>query len=668
MDTHAHSPTTIVVALAGQPNVGKSTVFNMLTGLNQHVGNWPGKTIEQKEGVFIHNAKEVRLIDLPGTYSLTSNSEEERIARDFIIRERPDIIVAIVNAAALERNLYLVAELLALPGLLIVGLNMIDVAQQRGILVEPHVLEAAMGVTVVPLVASSNRGVAELIEAATRLTDTPNTFLPNRPVIGTEHRAVLEALCSLITGQTPSQYPEDWVALKLLEGDAEITAMMRERAQHIWPDIERILAQHEDAYIDIASARYEWIERMVRAAIVKPKAGAVSLTDHVDHVATHPLWGLAVLVTMLGLVFWLTYVIAMPIVGWLDSAVVGAVVPYLRIVLAPAPIWFSGLLLDGVIAGAGTVMTFLPILVIFFAVLGVLEDTGYMTRAAYVADRYMHWMGLHGRSFLPLFLGFGCNVPAVIGARIVEDKRGRLLTILLAPLVPCAGRMAVIAFLAPAFFGASAVWVTWALVAANLFVLAITGIVLNRVVFRSLQSAFIMEMPIYHLPNVRTIGLYVWNNTVAFVRKAGTIILIASVVVWALSRLPDGDIDHSVLAGLGRWLVPAGQLMGLNDWRLIVVLLSSLVAKENTIAALGILFSTNTASTGLAASVAAALTPAAELAFMVVLMLFMPCVATMAVIRQETGAWKWTVFSSGLLLLISLITGVFVYQAAQLIR
>jgi len=651
------------IALAGQPNVGKSTVFNMLTGLNQHVGNWPGKTVEQKTGLYTHDGQVIRLVDLPGTYSLTANSEEERIARDFLLRERPDVVVVIVNAAALERNLYLVAELLSMPVRVVVGLNMTDVAEQEGILVETHVLQAALGAPVVPLVASRNQGVSELIDAALRLIKNPDDFAPNRPEIRPKHRPVLAEIRSLLGGKI-TLYPEDWTAIKLLEGDTEITEMVRQSAQEAWERIHTLLKQHEDAYLDVAGGRYEWVGRMVRAAVEKPKAGAISLTDRLDKIATHPFWGLALLLGIFGLVFWLTYTAAMPVVNWLDTQVISSIAESVRQVLAPAPAWLTSLLVDGLIGGAGTVLTFVPILIVFFAVLGLLEDVGYLARSAYVMDRFMHWMGLHGRSFLPMCIGFGCNVPGVMCARIVEERRARLLTILLMPLVPCSARMAVIAFLAPAFFGKNAALVSWGLVAGNTLLLLLVGMAINRGVFRGARSAFIMEMPLYHLPNARTIGLYIWYKTGAFIKKAGGIILLASAIVWLLAYLPGGEIEGSLLARFGRWLEPAGQWLGLGDWRLIVALLSSFVAKENTIATLGVLYGSE-ANLGLAEQVARTLTPAAALAFLVVQMTFIPCAATVAVIKQETASWKWTAFSVGLLLVISFGAAVIIYQLAR---
>jgi ferrous iron transport protein B len=506
------------------------------------------------------------------------------------------------------------------------------------------------------------------VDAAVEVAVGGSTLEPNRPAIRPEHEPVLAEVRALIAGCVPQPYPEDWAALKLLEGDKEITALVmpalpdEERAA-----LEALLLKHEDAYLDIAGGRYEWISRMVRAAVTHPKAGAITRTERLDRVATHPVWGLALLLAMFGAVFWLTYTVATPVADWLSVNVLGRLDAGAQSLLAGGPPWLVGLVSGGLISGAGTVLTFLPILVIFFAVLGILEDVGYLSRGAYVMDRFMHLMGLHGKSFLPLFLGFGCNVPAVLGSRIIEDKRARQLTVLLAPLVPCTARLAVIAFLAPAFFGSRAALASWTLVALNLLVLAVAGIAVNRLAFRGEQSAFIMELPLYHMPNARTVGLYVKNNTVAFIRKAGTLILLASAVVWLLSNLPGDSVDESALAYFGRSLEPVGGLMGMDDWRMIVALITSFFAKENTIATLGILYGADPGSTALADQVALTLIPTARWAFLAVAMLFIPCLATVATIRQETGSWRWTAASILLLLAVSLGVGVVVYQVGSVI-
>jgi ferrous iron transport protein B len=656
----------VLVALAGQPNVGKSTVFNLLTGLNQHVGNWPGKTVERKEGSFEHNEIEYRLVDLPGTYSLTANSAEEIVAREFIIRERPDVVVAVVDAAMLERSLYLAAELLPLPAPVVLALNMIDVAAQEGMQIEPEVLEAALGVPVVPMVATRNVGVREVLDVVDGLVRGEIEYNPKPPHIRADHQEVLDAIEVLIEGCVPAPYPQGWVALKLLEGDVEITEMMKgclTEAQ--WDGVYDILLAHDDALVAVAGGRYEWIGRMIRAAVTRPKTGQIGMTERIDRWATHPVWGLIILAAILGITFWLTYTIGTPLQDLLDTYVVGGLADLASAALADAPTWLSGLVVDGAIGGVGAVLTFLPILVIFFAVMGTLEDMGYMARAAYVMDGFMHLMGLHGKSFLPLFIGFGCNVPAVLGSRVIESRRARLLTILLAPLIPCSARMAILAFLAPAFFGSAATFVSWGLILLALLVLALSGIVINKVLFRNQRAAFIMELPLYHLPNWRTIRILIWQRSVSFVKKAGSLILVVSVVIWALSVLPHGTIETSYLASIGRFFEPVGRLAGL-DWQLLVALLTSFIAKENAVAVLGVIFATGEGA-GLTNTLAMTYSPATGLAFLVVQMLFVPCVATVAVIRQETQSWRWTFFNLLFLLVVSWTAGVGVYWLARLV-
>jgi len=659
------SEKTYTVALAGQPNVGKSTLFNLLTGMNQHVGNWPGKTIKQKVGTFTYNDTAYRLVDLPGTYSLTANSPEEIIARDFILSERPDVVVVLLDAATLERNLYLVAELLPLPSPVIVALNMMDVAEQEGFKIEPEVLEAALGVKVVPMIATRNVGTSELVTAIDEMARGAAEYEPKRPEVRGDHQQILEEIEVLIAGHVPEPYPPDWAALKLLEGDKEITHLMQGRmGEGRWEPVHEVLRAHDDALVAVAGGRYEWIGRMVRAAVIRPVTGEISRTERIDRWTTHPFWGLLILAGILGMAFWLTFSIGAPLQDWMDSAVIGRLSRTMSSLLASGPQWLQGLVIDGALGGVGTVLTFLPILLIFFAILGLLEDTGYMARAAYVMDRFMHLMGLHGKSFLPLFLGFGCSVPAVMGARVIESRRARLLTIMLAPLIPCAARMTVVAFLAPAFFGRSAALVSWGLVMLNLAVLAVAGVVLNRTVFKGDRVGFIMELPLYHAPNWRTIGLTVWQHGVAFLKKAGSIIFVISILVWALSVLPSGDLESSILARTGRFLEPVGRWMGF-DWRLIVALLAGFVAKENSIATLGVLFSAGEGA-GLAELMSGSYALPVGLAFLVVQMLFIPCVASIAVIRQETASWRWALFNVALLLGISLFMGTVVYQVVRL--
>ena len=652
-----------LIALAGQPNVGKSTLFNMLTGLNQHVGNWPGKTVERREGSFVFEGRQYGIVDLPGTYSLTANSPEELIAREFILREYPDVVVAVVNAANLERSLYLLAELVALHIPVVVAMNMMDVAGQEGIHIEPGVLEAALGVPVLPMTATRASSSKNLLKVIDEILDGRRTVQARVPEIRSDHKSALDEILGSISGYVPQPYPQDWVALKLLEGDAEIARTMQlALPEENLASVEAILRQHDDAFLAVASGRYEWIGRMVRAAVVQPKMGQVSWTQNIDRWAAHPIWGLAVLAGILGVVFWLTFSIGAPVQGWLATHVVGTLSGLASGWLGGAPFWLKGMVVDGVLGGVGAVITFLPIMVIFFATFGLLEDTGYMARAAYVMDNLMHLMGLHGKSFLPLFLGFGCNVPAIMGTRVIDSRPARWLTILIAPLVPCTARMAVVAFLAPAFFGRNALIVTWGLVLLSLVTLVLSGGLLNKVIFKGQRSAFIMEMPLYHMPNARTIGLLIWQRSLSFIKKAGTNILGMAIVIWALSVLPNGNMSDSYLVQFGKWIEPVGRLMGF-DWRLTVALITSFPAKENAIATLGVIFGSNPQA-GLAQMLTSTFSLASALSFLVTTMLFIPCMATVAAIHQETDSWGWTLLDIALFLVLSLAGGAGIYHLA----
>ena len=628
-----------VVALVGLPNVGKSTVFNLLTGLSQHVGNWPGKTIEQKTGVLHHDGLTIQLVDLPGTYSLTANSVEEQITRDYLVKEKPDLVVAVLNAASMERSLYLVAELIELAPRLVIALNMTDVARQQGTKVDAKALEAALNIPVVPMVASKNQGVKDLVEVIEQEYSQPTVSRVVRHIeSGSETEGDISHIAQLLTDEDTAPYPRHWAATKLLEGDDQINKLLRERvSERRWAEIDTFLRDKEAAAIAIAGLRFDWVKKVLSTAQQKPPIGQVSLTEKLDRAATHPIMGLAILLAIMGLVFLVVYGIGVPVQHFLQVSVIERVQGLVFDQMPFLPNWLQSLLGDGIVGGVGMVLTFVPILFLFFLAWGFLEDVGYTARVAFVTDRYMHSIGLHGKSSLPLLLGFGCNVPAVMGTRIIESRRARLLTILLAPLIPCTGRMAVIVVIAAAVFGGRAILVSLGVMAFSLLVLAILGLIMNRFVLGGKRAALMMELPLYHSPNPRTIGLGSWQRTVAFIKRAGTVILIVSILIWLLSYFPGGSIDRSFLADIGRWLEPVGRLMGLN-WQVMVALLTSFVAKENTIATLGVLLGQEKA--GLSEALRGMLTPAAAIAFLVAQVLFIPCAATAACIRQETGSWR----------------------------
>ncbi len=656
---------TVVVALAGAPNVGKSTVFNLLTGLSQHVGNWPGKTVEQKTGTARYNGLTLQLVDLPGTYSLTANSLEEQITRDYLVTEKPDVVVALLNAASLDRHLYLVTELMELTPRLIVALNMVDVARQEGMNIDVKALESALHMPVVPMVASKNRGLKELVEViAQKCTQAVDSPAVGHVEYGSKISGDIAHIEGLLTDADTSPYPRHWAAMKVLEGDSQINKLLHDRlSQDRQAELDSFLSNKESAAITLAGLRFDWVKNVLSSAQDRPAIGRVSVTEKIDHAATHPIWGLVVLAAVMILVFLVVYGIGVPVQHFLQVSLIERAQTLVFDHMHFMPGWLQSFLGNGLLGGVGTVLTFLPILFLFFVSWGFLEDVGYTARVAFVTDRFMHMLGLHGKSSLPLLLGFGCNVPAVMGTRIIESKRARLLTVLLAPLIPCAGRMAVIGVIAAAIFGGQAILVTAGIIAFSLVVLVISGLLMNRFIFQGERAVLMMELPLYHEPNPRTIGLVSWQRTIAFIKRAGTIILVVSIIIWLLSYFPSSNIEGSVLGHIGKGLEPVGKLMGLN-WQLMVALLTSFVAKENTIATLGVLLGRE--SVGLTQALRGMLTPGAAIAFLVAQVLFVPCVATMSAIRQETGGWRWVAFSIGLQIILSLSLAIVVFQIARL--
>ncbi len=653
----------ISVALVGQPNVGKSTIFNILTGLSQHVGNWPGKTVEKKEGV--HRAHDIliRIVDLPGTYSLTSFSEEERVTRDFIIQEKPDLVVLVLNAAALERSLYLLSEVLLLGRPVIVAINMLDVASNQGTQIDAKSLQDSLGLPVIPMIAKRNSGIKELVDQITALASCEQTLQPELPEVSADHLEIYQNILETIRPRIQDPYTPEWVAVKLMEGDPEASAMVEKLVQPAgWDAIQKMLSKHEDALHAVVNGRYDWIEKMTRASVSRFKMGQVVLTDRIDHILTRPVFGIPILLAVMALVFFLTYSVGVPLQNWLNDGIQN-IARFLEPAWSAWPVWIQGLLQNGVIGGVGSVLSFLPILLIFFAIMAFLEDVGYMARAAFVMDRIMHLVGLHGKSFIPMCLGFGCNVPAVMGARIIETRKARMITLLLIPFVPCTARLAVLTLVSAAIFGANAVYVSWAILALNIAVLGLVGMFVNKTLWKQ-DAPFIMELPIYHQPDIRTILMVIWSRLLAFVRKAGTVILAVSIIIWVISYFPTGEVEKSWLSSLGRLLEPLGVPLGL-DWKMITALLTGLVAKETVVATLGVLYSVG--DQGLAAVLPTIMNPASAAAFLVVMMLCIPCVATIAVLKREMNSSKWFYSTIIMTLVISYLGGVAAYQLVSLL-
>ncbi|PKN82574.1 MAG: hypothetical protein CVU51_13300 [Deltaproteobacteria bacterium HGW-Deltaproteobacteria-1] len=631
----------ITVALVGQPNVGKSTIFNILTGLSQHVGNWPGKTVEKKEGEHRSDHLLIRIVDLPGTYSLTAFSEEERVARDFLIQEKPDLVILVLNASALERSLYLLSEVLLLNRPVIAAVNMLDVASGQGIQINTTTLQEKLGIPVVPMIAKRNSGIRDLVEQISAFAADGAKLQPSQPEVSTDHLRIYRQILEIVRPLVPQPYTSEWTAVKIMEGDPEASALVEKLAdQTAWNTIQDLLSKHEDALHAVVNGRYDWIEQISRAAMSQFRMGQVVLTDRIDHVLTRPVFGIPILLAVMALVFGLTYSVGIPLQNWMNEGIqhfVKMISPW----TAGWPLWLHGILINGVIGGAGSVLA----------------------RAAFVMDRIMHLVGLHGKSFIPMCLGFGCNVPAVLGARIIETRKARMITLLLIPFVPCTARLAVLTLISAAIFGSKAALVSWSILALNIAVLGLAGALVNKTLWRQ-DAPFIMELPIYHRPEARAIFMVIWSRIVAFVRKAGTVILAVSVIIWLISYFPAGAVETSWLASLGRLIEPLGVPLGL-DWKMITALLTGLVAKETVVATLGVLYSVGEG--GLAGILPSVMSHASAAAFLVVMMLFVPCVATIAVLRQEMNSSKWFYSTIIMTLIVSYLGGMAAYQVVRLL-
>lgn len=589
-----------MVALAGNPNVGKSTIFNALTGAHQHIGNWPGKTVEKKEGLVTIDGHEIMVVDLPGTYSLAAYSVEEIITRDFILHDRPDLVVAVVDASNLERNLYLVCQILELGTPVMVALNMSDTAKNRGLRIDAAQLSRQLnGAPVVETVGNRGIGLESLKAALGRASAAqPERLLLN---YGAEIEAEIAALQAQIeTGPAlPRKYPPRWLAIKLLENDPDINAQLQEAGRtKLLGAAQAAIARITEALGDdpetlITDRRYQLIGDVVAGAVTRPQNSLETASDRADRIVTHRIWGVPIFLLLMWLVFQFTANVSAPLVDWVDGLVSGPITHWataLLTLLGLGDSWIRSLLVDGVIAGVGGVLVFVPLLFFLYFAIALLEDSGYMARAAFVMDRVMRVIGLHGKSFLPLLIGFGCTVPAVYATRTLENEHDRKLTGFLATFMSCGARLPVYVVFGTAFFGAQAGNLIFGLYLLGIVVALVTGLVMQRTVYRgSAPQPFVMELPPYRMPNPRTMWRQIWERTRGFVRKAGTIILACSVGVWLLLAIPRSSNlsdfnavapQDSLFGAVSGALAPIFAPAGFGSWQASGALVTGVVAKE----------------------------------------------------------------------------------------
>lgn len=669
----------MVIALAGQPNTGKSTVFNRLTGSRQHVGNWPGKTVERKSGEVRRENKVYQLVDLPGTYSLTSHSLEEKIARDFLINQVPDAVIVMADASQLERSLYLLTEVKLLSVPLVLALNMMDVAEEQGKSIDIAGLEKRLGVPVIPMTASRGKGVQDLL-AALDSAATPSGGESVVPILDGD--PVFVKVKSLIASAASGSGSLEWTAVKLMEGDEEVTARIKESlSAETWGELSAVLESIGNGRLHAAGARYNWIAEVLADSMVRGIGqGRVSRGERFDRIATHPVWGkiLAVLIMVFG--FAAAMIVAFPIMGAVDP-LMGFLSETARNTFSGPGFWFGSLLADGLIPGVGVAIMMLSYIFGVYIVFGILEDVGYVARLAYIFDRPMSRLGLHGKSFMPLLMSFGCNIAGVTGTRVIDSWQQRMVTLVMVSIVPCLALWAVVSFMGTIFFASAMPLVIAALLIVMILHLSLTSFLMRRFVVPGPSSGIIMELPPYHKPNWKTIFGYVWVQVKAFLQRAFTLIAFLSVLTWALSFRADGNMELSILARVGKFFDPVTSFFGL-DWRLFVALLAAMIAKEASLSVIAVLFGlgggalsitsfflggSGVEQTALAGAIAQTVTPASALAFIFAFFFTIPCIGTVGTIYAETKSLKWTVGSSLYYIAASLVAGGLAYRVGLLL-
>jgi ferrous iron transport protein B len=674
----------IRVALAGNPNSGKTSVFNAMTGAHQRVANYPGVTVEKKRGRCRRGGHEIEVFDLPGTYALSARSVDEVVARAHLLDEAPDVVVIVVDASNLERHLYLAVELAELGHPLVIALNMVDVARARGIGIRPGRLERALGIPVVATVGHRGQGIDALVDAiAAAAGSRAGARVPDYGRDVGALVARIEQALALRNGDLPAARRR-WLAVKLLEKDTDVR--MRVRSPEVMAEADAAVAALEQSLgegteVVLAERRYAFVGDACRGAVKRPAVARRTRSERVDDVIAHRWLGLPIFFALMYGVFHVTFTLGDPLVGAIESG-------FVRLQAAVSALWPEGaqsplraLLVDGVIAGVGGVLAFLPNIALLFAAITILEGTGYMARAAFMMDRVMRKFGLHGKSAIPLLLGFGCSVPAIMATRTLENRGDRLVTMLVLPLVSCSARLPIYLLIIPAFFPQK--WqapMLWIMYLIGIALAIVAAKLLRTMAFRGESSLFLMELPSYRRPTIKGASLQVWERCRLFLRKAGTIILAASVVLWAMTNYPrkaapaggqppDATelLEYSVAGRVGRTLEPVLAPMGF-DWKIGTALIGAVAAKEVFVAQMGIVHSAGTdgiSDEGLRAKLRRNYSPLVAFCIMIFTLISMPCVATIATTRRESNSWRWALAQLGGLTVIAYVIAVAVYQAGS---
>lgn len=717
----------LTIALAGNPNAGKTTIFNSLTGTRQKVGNWPGVTVEKKEGTISRDGYILKLVDLPGTYSLTPFSTEEIVARNYILDNTPDVVIAIIDASNLERSLYLATQLRELDCRIVFALNMADLAKSRGIKIDADKLSELLDLPVVFTVGNRQAGLEQLLRTAIDLAASDAVGPQKRKVrYNQEVEKSIEHIRTLLidTVGDKLKYNPRWTAVKLIEDDAivkeRLAAIAGDRRTTIFDAVNRERGYlktrfKEEPEIVTTDERYGFISGIIKEVYTTSTRQRVDISRNIDLVLTNRFLGMPIFFFFIWAMFQMTFTLGSYPQDWIDAGI-GMLAGGLSQLL-PAG-WVKDLILDGIVRGVGTIAVFLPNILILFFCIALFEDTGYMARAAFLMDKIMHLVGLHGKSFIPMLMGFGCNVPAIMASRTLESKKDRILTILITPFMSCSAKLPVYIVLAGGFFGVRAGTVIFGIYLTGIVLSIITGRIFRSTLFRGADAPFVMELPPYRVPMLKSLMIHMWDRSKIFLKRMGGIILIGSIIIWGLANFPRnaqvnldyqrdvqqvrtfyeqpsaGDIDqellsarkeaalaelhrkrqaeqaaYSLLGRVGRGIGPFFEPIGV-DWRGGIALLSGFVAKEIVVSTLGVLYAVSETQDSGALEKAlrhSGMTPLAALSMMMFVLLYLPCLATVTAIRRETGSTKWMFFSIIYSTALAWAVAFIVYQGGQLL-
>jgi len=672
-------------ALVGNPNSGKTTMFNEITGSTQYVGNWPGVTVEKKEGKARRFKEDIRIIDLPGIYSLSPYSMEEIIARDYIIEEKPDVVINIVDASNIERNLYLTMQLKELGVPVVIALNMMDVVEVRQDKIDIKALEKHLFIPVVPTSASKGAGIKEVIDKALEVAEASPEGVSkvNFRYFDDRIENCLDEVETIIADITDTKgLNTRWAAQKLLEGDEKVKGKLQvpegviENLKRFQDDLGKNYAM--DLETVFADNRYRFISEVMKKSVKKNEENhGLTWSDKIDRVVTNRILAIPIFLLVMYAIFQITFGAAGSFTidwvdGFMNDTVAGTLSGWLE--AAGSAEWLRALVIDGIVAGLGSMLVFVPQIMILFFFLAILEDSGYMARAAFIMDRLLRKLGLSGKSFIPMLLGFGCTVPAVMAARTLENEKDRRLTIMLSPFMSCGARLPVYALFVAAFFASNQGVVVFSIYLLGIVVAILSGVLLKNTILKGDAAPFVMELPPYRIPTLKGLGIHMVDRGMGFIKKAGTVIFAAAVVIWFLQSFDLSlqmveEPEASMFGALGKIIAPIFAPLGFGDWRSSVALLTGLVAKEVVVSTMGILYGLGDIgdNTGqLVTALQGAFTPLKAYAFMAFTLLYMPCIAAFGAIKREMNSWKWTLitvlYQTGTAWVISFL----IYQGGRL--